>query len=88
MTRSRYHAATWHRMQPNTTPVPRLGLLQSFTPDFTAPEHAPRRAPGARESEVDARHRLARWLEEQVTPKMLESYEWLRGGGGGGGGGE
>ena len=27
-----YHAATWHRMHPNTTETARLGLLQSFTP--------------------------------------------------------
>jgi hypothetical protein len=29
---------------------------------------------------VDARERLASWLEEQVSPEMLRSYEWLAGG--------
>jgi ectoine hydroxylase-related dioxygenase (phytanoyl-CoA dioxygenase family) len=75
-----YHAATWHRMQPNITTSARLGLLQSFTPDFTVPEHAELWAADATPNEVDARERLASWLEEQVSPEMLRSYEWLAGG--------
>ena len=75
-----YHAATWHRMHPNVTTSARLGLLQSFTPDFTVPEHAEVWAPDATSNELDARARLAGWLEEQVSPEMLRSYEWLAGG--------
>ena len=75
-----YHAATWHRMHPNVTKSARLGLLQSFTPDFTVPEHAEAWAEDATSNELDARARLAGWLEEQVSPEMLRSYEWLAGG--------
>jgi hypothetical protein len=67
-------------MHPNVTTSARLGLLQSFTPDFTVPEHAEVWAPDATSNELDARARLAGWLEEQVSPEMLRSYEWLAGG--------
>ena len=64
-------------MHPNVTKNARLGLLQSFTPDFSVPEHADRWAADATPNEVDARKRLAGWLDEQVSPEMLRSYEWL-----------
>ena len=44
------------------------------------PEHAELWAADATPNEVDARERLASWLEEQVSPEMLRSYEWLAGG--------
>ena len=47
-----YHAATWHRMHPNFSASPRLGLLQSFVPDFTNPRHAVRRASNAGPAEL------------------------------------
>ena len=64
-------------MHPNVTKSARLGLLQSFTPDFSVPEHADRWAADATPNEVDARNRLAGWLDEQVSPEMLRSHEWL-----------
>ena len=57
----------------------RLGLLQSFTPDFTLPEHAEKWAADSTPSEEDARERLAGWLTEQVGPEMAQSHDWLGG---------
>ena len=77
-----YHAATWHRMHDNPSPTARLGLLQSFVPDFTAPTHADswRSTEAWCDVDEDARRRLGEWLGEEVEPKMVKSFEFSRDG--------
>ena len=72
-----YHAATWHRMHRNLSSQPRLGLLQSFVPDFSTEQHAEHWLAGSTPDEADARERLAGWLAEDVVPKMTEEHEGL-----------
>ena len=48
-----YHAATYHRLHVNRSDRPRIGVLQSFVPNFIAET-----------SEEPARRALAEWLRE------------------------
>eukprot|EP01046_Picozoa_sp_COSAG06_P021121 COSAG06_NODE_1572_length_9064_cov_8.042052_5_plen_461_part_00 len=64
-----YHAATYHRLHVNLSDKPRIGVLQSFVPDFIRELHGD-------EPDDHARRALAGWLEDGHEPeKRREGYE-------------
>ena len=36
-----YHSGTWHRISANLSASPRIGIAQSFVPDFIVEEYCP-----------------------------------------------
>jgi ectoine hydroxylase-related dioxygenase (phytanoyl-CoA dioxygenase family) len=68
-----YHAATYHRLHVNVSDQPRIGVLQSFVPDFIRELAGARAHTHSKAGQNSARRALATWLHE-TDPGRRESY--------------